>query len=69
MEVYFRDFARLHTQKLRLVGWARNLPDGDIVEVLAEGARPALEQILHICGEVPEIIRGTGRHRVGCTGA
>ena len=69
MGVYSRDFTRLHAQKLRLVGWVRNLPDGDIVEVLAEGARPALEQIFHICGGVPEIIRGTGRHRVGCTGA
>ena len=44
--VYFRDFARTHAQRLGVVGWVRNLSDGGTVEVLAEGPRPALEQLL-----------------------
>ena len=51
--VYFRDFARIHAQRLGLVGWVRNLPDGTTVEVLAEGARPALEQLLACLREGP----------------
>ena len=44
--IYFRDFTREHAQRLALVGWVRNLPDGRTVEVLAEGSRSALEQLL-----------------------
>ena len=44
--IYFRDFTRDHAQRLGLVGWVRNLPDGRTVEVLAEGSRSALEQLL-----------------------
>ena len=51
--VYFRDFTLLHARELGLVGWARNLPDGDTVEVLAEGPRPALAQLLTQLGRGP----------------
>lgn len=39
--VGFRYSARREAAKLGLVGWVRNLPDGD-VEVLAEGPRSAI---------------------------
>ena len=44
--VYFRDFTWNHARRLGLVGWVRNLPGGETVEVLAEGPLPALEQLL-----------------------
>ncbi|MFC1935165.1 acylphosphatase [Chloroflexota bacterium] len=33
-------------RRLRLVGWVRNLPDADTVEVVAEGPRTSLEKLL-----------------------
>lgn len=44
--VNFRVATRRQAQSLGLVGWVRNLPD-DSVEVLAEGARPNLQQLLN----------------------
>ncbi len=44
--VNFRNFTRQHAQRLGLVGWVRNLLDGETVEVVAEGPHPALEQLL-----------------------
>jgi len=46
--VGFRWFVYRNAQRLRLKGWARNLPDGRI-EIVAAGAEPdlaALEQLL-----------------------
>ncbi len=43
--VNFRDFTRLKAQALGVSGYVRNLPGGS-VEVLAEGERPALENLL-----------------------
>ena len=43
--VYFRHSARDEAERLGIVGYARNLPDGS-VEVLAHGAPPALEELL-----------------------
>lgn len=43
--VYFRHSARLEARRLNIRGFARNLSDGT-VEVLAQGAAPAL-QALH----------------------
>ena len=43
--VFFRYFTRNHAQRLGLAGWVRNTPDGT-VEVLAEGPRTALEELL-----------------------
>ena len=44
--VYFRAFIQRHAQALGLSGWARNLPDGATVEVVAEGSRVALDGLL-----------------------
>ena len=44
--VYFRAFVQRHAQALGLPGWARNLPDGASVEVVAEGSRAALDGLL-----------------------
>ena len=43
--VLFRSFAERHARRLGLVGYARNLFDGR-VEVVAEGERSALEELL-----------------------
>ena len=44
--VFFRDFTQRHATRLALVGWVRNLSDGGTIEVLAEGSRSALEELL-----------------------
>ena len=43
--VLFRSFAERHARRLGLVGYAKNLFDGR-VEVVAEGERGALEELL-----------------------
>jgi acylphosphatase len=44
--VGFRFFVEDHARALRLTGYTRNLPDGRRVEVVAEGRRAALEQLV-----------------------
>jgi acylphosphatase len=44
--VYFRDFVREHAEALGLRGYVRNLPDWHSVEVLAEGKRDDLLQLI-----------------------
>ena len=44
--VFFRDFTLAHARALGLAGWVRNVSDGVSVEVLAQGNRPALEELL-----------------------
>ena len=51
--VYFRDFARSHARRLGLVGWVRNLSDGATVEVMAQGPRPAVNQMLEYLRQGP----------------
>lgn len=46
--VYFRASARDRARQLGLSGWVRNCPDGS-VEVLAEGERVRLEQLVVWC--------------------
>ena len=43
--VNFRYYTRRTAQSLGLSGWVANRPDGS-VEVMAEGPRPALEELL-----------------------
>jgi acylphosphatase len=51
--VFFRDFVRRWAYQLKLSGYVRNLPDGD-VEVVAEGEKPGLEKMLAYLKEGPE---------------
>lgn len=44
--VGFRAFVRDKATSRRLTGFARNLPDSTTVEVVAEGSREALEELL-----------------------
>jgi acylphosphatase len=44
--VYFRAFVQRHAQSLGLSGWTSNMPDGDTVEIVAEGHRESLEALL-----------------------
>ena len=46
--VYFRAFVEREARGLRLTGYARNLPEGRSVEVLAEGERKGLEELIEI---------------------
>jgi acylphosphatase len=50
--VGFRWWTRCRALELGLVGTATNLPDGR-VEVVAEGARAACEQLVELLGEQP----------------
>jgi len=50
--VFFRASAREEAKRLRIDGFARNLPDGK-VEVVGEGERPALEAMVSWCRKGP----------------
>jgi acylphosphatase len=50
--VYFRHSTRLEAGRLNLRGFARNLPDGS-VEVLAQGAAAAVEELRRWLGRGP----------------
>jgi len=50
--VGFRYFVSQQAQIMGAVGWVRNLADGQ-VEVMAEAARPALEELLIALREGP----------------
>ena len=44
--VFFRAFTSKQATELGLTGYVRNLPDGESVEVVAEGERKQLEQLI-----------------------
>lgn len=44
--VFFRDFVRQQASGLGLTGYVRNLPDGNSVEVVAEGETEKLKKLL-----------------------
>jgi acylphosphatase len=56
--VYFRAAALQEAQKLGLTGWVMNCSDGS-VELVAEGARARLEELLVWCGRGPAGARVT----------
>ena len=58
--VNFRSFVATRARFLRLKGRARNLEDGSSVEVVAEGTREALEQLLGYLREGPRSARVEG---------
>ena len=55
--VCFRPFVYSHALDLGLVGYARNLPGGRRVEVVAEGGRAALEELVELLKQGPPAAR------------
>jgi acylphosphatase len=55
--VNFRQFVYTRARFLGLRGYVRNLPDGRSVEVMAEGPREDLEQLLEYLREGPRMAR------------
>ena len=55
--VGFRDFVYTRARFLGLTGYVRNLPDGRSVEVVAEGLRDGLEQLLGYLRDGPRMAR------------
>ena len=49
---FFRAWTQEEASQLRLTGWVRNLPDGN-VELLAEGSMTALEELVKRCHSGP----------------
>lgn len=58
--VNFRSFVATRARFLRLDGYARNLADGRSVEVVVEGPRETLEQLLEYLREGPRSSRVEG---------
>ena len=58
--VGFRDFVYMRARFLGLRGYVRNLPDMRSLEVVAEGERAALEQLLDHLREGPRGARVDG---------
>lgn len=50
--VFFRQFTLREAQRLNVVGWVANLPDGT-VRVVAEGEEPALRSLLDFLRQGP----------------
>lgn len=50
--VFFRASTETEARRLGLTGWVRNRPDGS-VELVAEGPRKALEELLVWCAQGP----------------
>jgi len=50
--VFFRDSCRAQAQRLGVRGWVRNRPDGS-VELVAEGSRDRVDQLLDWCRQGP----------------
>ncbi len=65
--VFFRASTLEQAQSLNLAGWVKNLPDGS-VEILAEGTRYALDDLVRWCrqgppeAEVDDVIVRWSRH-------
>ncbi len=57
--VFFRDSCRSQAQRLGVRGWVRNRSDGT-VEVVAEGRRDDVDQLLNWCRQGPSRAQVTG---------
>ena len=56
--VFFRDFVHKHATKLGLTGWVRNSDEGT-VEVIAEGDKEQLDQLVENCSKGPMVANVT----------
>lgn len=54
--VFFRHTARIHAEKLGLVGWARNEDDGSVT-MTVEGEEGKLNEFLEWCRKGPPLAR------------
>ena len=54
--VCYRWFTRDTADELGVTGWVRNLPDGS-VELVAEGSREKIDQLLALCRQGPDLAR------------
>lgn len=54
--VYFRAYTQKQAQALKLLGFVRNLPNGD-VEIVAQGASDSLQQLLKWCHRGPVLAK------------
>jgi acylphosphatase len=57
--VFYRDSCRAQARRLGVRGWVRNRPDGT-VEVVAEGSRDRVDQLLTWCRQGPPRATVTG---------
>src|SRR5690606_20555141 len=51
--VFFRASTMEQAQSLNLSGWVKNLPDGQSIEILAEGSRDSLQALVDWCNHGP----------------
>jgi len=58
--VGFREYVYTRARLLRLTGYVRNLPDGRSLEIVAEGERKDLEQLLEQLRDGPRLGRVDG---------
>jgi len=58
--VGFREYVYTRARLLRLTGYVRNLPDGRSLEIVAEGERKDLEQLLEYLRDGPRLGRVDG---------
>ena len=58
--VNFRSFVARHAGAMNLSGYVRNMPDGRMVEVLAEGPRDRLERLVELLHQGPRSARVEG---------
>jgi acylphosphatase len=56
--VFYRAYTCEQAVRLGLTGWVRNLPDGR-VEIIAEGPRDRIEQLIKWCHQGPPLARVT----------
>jgi len=61
--VWFRDSTRKEAISRGITGWVRNLPDGN-VEVVAEGEKDMIEELVAWCHQGPPYARVTRVNRI-----
>ena len=57
--VFFRDFAKQNANKLGIVGYARNLKNGNL-EIVAQGEEDKLQEFVKLCRRGPIFAKVSG---------
>jgi len=55
--VWYRKFVESHANRIGVRGWVRNEPDGAVSAIFEHPDKEALEEILAVCAEGPELAR------------